>query len=103
MVPLPGYRLRLGAGQSPQNPMTAALVAAAAVPSFAPAVGVTQTKEAIMTNDTTNKIAELNDLCRKAMGIAGRVVQTSGISALFSRSIADPREGGNLRCVHAGQ
>ncbi len=28
------------------------------------------------------KIAALNDLCRKAMGIAGRLVQTSGISAL---------------------
>ena len=34
-----------------------------------------------MTNDTS-KIAALNDLCRKAMGIAGRLVQTSGISAL---------------------
>jgi hypothetical protein len=32
--------------------------------------------------DTTNKIATLNDLCRKAMGIAGRLVQTSGICAL---------------------
>ena len=30
----------------------------------------------------TRKIAALNDLCRKAMGIAGRLVQTSGISAL---------------------
>ena len=28
------------------------------------------------------KIAALNDLCRKAMGVAGRLVQTSGISSL---------------------
>ena len=35
-----------------------------------------------MTTDTTKRIAELNDLCRKAMGIAGRVVQTAGISSL---------------------
>ena len=35
-----------------------------------------------MTTDTTNKIAALNDLCRKAMGIAGRLVQTAGISSL---------------------
>jgi Protein of unknown function (DUF3768) len=35
-----------------------------------------------MTQINTKKIAELNDLCRKAMGIAGRLVQTCGISAL---------------------
>ena len=35
-----------------------------------------------MTTDDTKKIAELNDLCRKAMGIAGLVVKTSGIAAL---------------------
>jgi Protein of unknown function (DUF3768) len=35
-----------------------------------------------MTTDTTKKIATLNDLCRKAMGVVGRLVQTSGISAL---------------------
>ena len=34
------------------------------------------------TDDNTAKIAELNDLCRKAMGIAGRAVQTAGISSL---------------------
>ena len=34
------------------------------------------------TNDTTAKIADLNDLCRKAMGIAGHIYQTSGVSAL---------------------
>jgi len=32
--------------------------------------------------DTTGKIAELNDLCRKAMGVAGRAFKTSGISSL---------------------
>jgi Protein of unknown function (DUF3768) len=31
---------------------------------------------------TTARIAELNDLCRKAPGIAGRMFQTAGISAL---------------------
>ena len=35
-----------------------------------------------MTPNTTAKIAALNDLCRKAMGIAGPVVQIPGISAL---------------------
>lgn len=35
------------------------------------------------TNDTTTaKIAALNDLCRTAMGVAGRLYQTEGISAL---------------------
>ena len=33
-------------------------------------------------SDRTKKIAELNDLCRTAMGIGGRLVQTEGISAL---------------------
>ena len=28
------------------------------------------------------RIAKLNDLCRTAMGVAGRLVQTAGISAL---------------------
>jgi hypothetical protein len=35
-----------------------------------------------MTDSITRKIAELNDLCRKAMGIAGRLVITPGIGAL---------------------
>jgi hypothetical protein len=35
-----------------------------------------------MSDTTTNKIAELNDLCRTAMGIAGRLFQTAGIDAL---------------------
>jgi hypothetical protein len=35
-----------------------------------------------MIEQKTKRIAELNDLCRTAMGVAGRVVQTQGISAL---------------------
>jgi hypothetical protein len=34
-----------------------------------------------MTN-TTKRIAELNDLCRTAMGVAGRVFKTQGIFSL---------------------
>ena len=34
-----------------------------------------------MTTKTT-QIARLNDLCRTAMGVAGKLVQTQGISAL---------------------
>lgn len=34
------------------------------------------------TDPTARRIAELNDLCRKAMGVAGRVFQTDGITAL---------------------
>jgi len=32
--------------------------------------------------ERTEQIAKLNDLCRTAMGVAGRLVQTAGISAL---------------------
>jgi len=35
-----------------------------------------------MTNDTTSKIAALNNVSRKAMGVTCHLVQTSGISAL---------------------
>lgn len=35
-----------------------------------------------MTTNETAQIATLNDLCRKAMGVAGRLVQTSGITSL---------------------
>jgi len=41
---------------------------------------------------TTRKIAELNDLCRKAMGVAGRLLQTPGISALPSADQSAIRE-----------
>jgi hypothetical protein len=43
------------------------------------------------TNDTA-QIAALNDLCRKAMGIAGRLVQTEGICALPARDQSAIRE-----------
>ncbi len=33
-------------------------------------------------DNITSKIAALNDLCRTAMGIAGRLFQTDGITAL---------------------
>lgn len=42
--------------------------------------------------DKAPEIAALNDLCRKAMGIAGRLVQTSGISALPLRDQSVIRE-----------
>jgi hypothetical protein len=34
------------------------------------------------TDQKIARIAQLNDLCRAAMGVAGKLVQTSGISAL---------------------
>jgi Protein of unknown function (DUF3768) len=43
---------------------------------------ITNESEDNMTTDATKRIAELNDLCRTAMGIAGRLVQTAGICAL---------------------
>jgi len=39
-------------------------------------------KFSLGTASRTEKIAMLNDLCRKALGVAGRLVQTSGINAL---------------------
>ena len=35
-----------------------------------------------MSEEKAKRIAELNDLCRTAMGVAGRAYQTAGISAL---------------------
>ncbi len=35
-----------------------------------------------MTDSNTKRIAELNDLCRKAMGTAGRLMQTEGFNTL---------------------
>jgi len=40
----------------------------------------------------TRKIAALNDLCRKAMGVAGRLVQTSGICELPANDQSAIRE-----------
>jgi len=48
------------------------------------------------TNSTTQRITELNDLCRKAMGVAGRVVQTPGIAALPLPVQSAIREKGEL-------
>ena len=45
-----------------------------------------------MTTDTTNRIATLNDLCRTAMGVAGRVFQTAGIDALPLKDQSEIRE-----------
>ena len=44
------------------------------------------------TDDRTRRIAELNDLCRTAMGVAGRLVQTAGISALPEETQSAIRE-----------
>ena len=44
------------------------------------------------TDSTTQRIAELNDLCRKAFGLAGRVFQMQGISALPQRAQSAIRE-----------
>ena len=35
-----------------------------------------------MTNEKTERIARLNDLFRKGIGVGGKMVQTSGIAAL---------------------
>ena len=40
----------------------------------------------------TERIAELNDLCRTAMGVAGRVFQTPGISAMSAADQSAIRE-----------
>lgn len=43
--------------------------------------------------ERTARIAELNDLTRTAMGVAGRVFQTCGINALPAREQSRIREG----------
>ena len=43
-------------------------------------------------DDNTAKIAALNDLCRKAMGVAGRFFQTTGIAALPPKDQSAIRE-----------
>jgi len=44
------------------------------------------------TTETTARIAALNDLCRSAMGVAGRVIPTDGIRALDARVQSAIRE-----------
>jgi hypothetical protein len=41
---------------------------------------------------SVQRIAELNDLCRRAMGVAGRLVQTQGIDALSPAARSAVRE-----------
>lgn len=41
---------------------------------------------------TSEQIAKLNDLCRTAMGVAGRLIQTEGINALPSEMQSKIRE-----------
>jgi Protein of unknown function (DUF3768) len=73
--------------------MTAALICAGTCALFRPRHGVTQTKKAIiMTQNKTKKIAELNDLCRTAMGVAGRVFQMPGVTALPADDQSSIRE-----------
>lgn len=43
-------------------------------------------------NEKTKRIAELNDLCRKAMGVAGRLFQTEGICSLSDADQSRIRE-----------
>lgn len=48
-----------------------------------------------MTRDQITKIAriaKLNDICRTAMGVAGRLIQTEGINALPSKDQSAIRE-----------
>jgi hypothetical protein len=49
-------------------------------------------KYSLGTASKARKIAMLNDLCRKAMGVAGRLVQTSGICALPAEDQSAIRE-----------
>jgi hypothetical protein len=46
----------------------------------------------MMKIERTKTIAELNDLCRTAMGVAGRLVQTQGIYAMTSADQSAIRE-----------
>ena len=52
-----------------------------------------------MTNENTKRIAELNDLCRKAMGIGGKLLQTEGISMLSPQAQSAIRE--KVECFDA--
>jgi hypothetical protein len=45
-----------------------------------------------MTNEKTRRIAELNDQCRRALGLSGRLVQTQGICALAPEDQSAIRE-----------
>jgi Protein of unknown function (DUF3768) len=45
-----------------------------------------------MTDSNTKRIAELNDLCRKSMGVTGRLIQTPGFNALSAHVKSAIRE-----------
>jgi hypothetical protein len=45
-----------------------------------------------MVTSKTHRVAELNDLARTAMGVASRLMQTSGINALPARDQSRIRE-----------
>jgi hypothetical protein len=45
-----------------------------------------------MENENTKKIAALNDLCRTAMGVAGRLYQSAGICAMSDADQSAIRE-----------
>ena len=52
-----------------------------------------------MATDNRKRIAELNDLCRTAMGVCGRLVQTPGICAMSLANQSAIRE--NVECFDA--
>ena len=57
-----------------------------------------------MSDTTTSKIAELNDLCRTAMGVAGKLFQTAGITRLPLADQSAIREKvETFDSFHAGQ
>jgi hypothetical protein len=68
----PTYWLYYGAGQSPQNPMTAELGCGGCPAFFRPAVGVTQTKEAMMTTTRPTPEHDLTAEVRDALNEAVR-------------------------------
>jgi hypothetical protein len=51
-----------------------------------------ETKGRRAVDEKTKKIAELNDLCRKAMGVAGVLIRTEGIAALPAEDQSAIRE-----------
>jgi hypothetical protein len=78
--------------RAPASRLPTPLSARAKVAS-ADATKTKQGKGNAMTNtDKTATLARLNDLCRTAMGVAGKLVQTAGICALPSADQSAIRE-----------
>jgi hypothetical protein len=65
--------------------------AAAEAELLGPRVELELEEEKPMNNGRTERIAELNDLARTAMGVASRVIQTEGVRAL------DPQDQSKIR------